>query len=165
MPYLICAAFKSIEQLAGQVAEYDYCPHSKRSYAVVVSETREQIQQQLQQLPATQGKGQQVRMCCCSNLPYAFLSVRHAFEQVHVAAFSLIQLPPLPCCTLQLQRKMCALLSRSLRIDEESAHYYLEEAGGDMKEAMRMAELDASWEHASGHHNMRRPLLLFKGSG
>mmetsp|Transcript_34368 Transcript_34368/g.76316 ORF Transcript_34368/g.76316 Transcript_34368/m.76316 type:complete len:327 (+) Transcript_34368:93-1073(+) len=46
----------------------------------------------------------------------------------------------------QLRRKMCSLLGRSLHIDDDAASYYLEEADGDVKKAMQLAEGDASWE-------------------
>lgn len=42
-------------------------------------------------------------------------------------------------CVLQLdmlQAKLCQLLGRSLMIDESTAKFYLEDAGGDVKAAM-----------------------------
>ena len=46
--------------------------------------------------------------------------------------------------------KMSALLAKSLKIDEGTARYYLEEANGDVKAAVRLARMDESWEHVAG---------------
>ena len=45
--------------------------------------------------------------------------------------------------------KMSALLAKSLKIDEGTARYYLEEANGDVKAAVRLARMDESWEHVA----------------
>lgn len=37
-----------------------------------------------------------------------------------------------------MRAKLCAMLGRSLRVDASTAHYYMEEARGDIKAAMRM---------------------------
>lgn len=46
--------------------------------------------------------------------------------------------------------KMSALMSRSLRIDESTAQFYLRDAGGDIKAAIRLAEQDQRWEAQLG---------------
>jgi len=45
--------------------------------------------------------------------------------------------------------KLSVLLSRGLRIDEAQAQFYLVQAGGDIKAAIRLQREDAAWEH---HH-------------
>lgn len=45
-----------------------------------------------------------------------------------------------------LRVKMSRLLGRSMRVDKETALFYIEEAGGDMKSAMSAAGEDAAWE-------------------
>ena len=47
--------------------------------------------------------------------------------------------PPLLLSLLQvdlLQARLCRMLGRSLYIDEDTAKFYLQDAGGDMKAAM-----------------------------
>ncbi|KIZ07719.1 F-box protein [Monoraphidium neglectum] len=46
----------------------------------------------------------------------------------------------------QLREKMSKLLGRSMRVDKETALFYIDEAGGDLKRAMSSASKDASWE-------------------
>ena len=46
--------------------------------------------------------------------------------------------------------KMSALMSRSLRIDESTAKFYLCDTGGDIKAAIRLAEQDRRWEQQLG---------------
>ncbi|KAK9916357.1 hypothetical protein WJX75_001755 [Coccomyxa subellipsoidea] len=43
--------------------------------------------------------------------------------------------------------KMSQLLGRGLRIDENTAKYYLADAGGDLKKAIKLFEEDKRWEH------------------
>eukprot|EP00775_Hariotina_reticulata_P005719 gene5719-5959_t len=48
-----------------------------------------------------------------------------------------------------LQAKLCVLLGRSLHVDESTAKFYLEDAGGDVKAAMEAFAQDLAWEGAT----------------
>jgi hypothetical protein len=45
-----------------------------------------------------------------------------------------------------LQAKLCQLLGRSLHVDDSTAKFYLEDAGGDVKAAMEAFADDLRWE-------------------
>ncbi|KAI8466126.1 MAG: hypothetical protein J3K34DRAFT_434807 [Monoraphidium minutum] len=49
----------------------------------------------------------------------------------------------------QLRAKMGQLLGRSLRVDRETALFYIDCAGGDVKRAVAEAERDAAWEEGT----------------
>ena len=54
--------------------------------------------------------------------------------------------PPMPAQVGALRLKMSRLLGRSMRMDDASALFYINEAGGDVKAAMGLAAADAAWE-------------------
>lgn len=45
--------------------------------------------------------------------------------------------------------KLCTLLGKSLRVDDETAKYYMDIADGDIKTAMKYYEQDTAWEQNS----------------
>jgi hypothetical protein len=55
-----------------------------------------------------------------------------------------------PTQEAQRQAKLAQLIARSMHIDEHSAKWYLDEAKGDLKAALKLAELDSQWEAAAG---------------
>jgi hypothetical protein len=63
-----------------------------------------------------------------------------------------------PAQEAQRQTKLAQLIARSMHIDEHSAKWYLDEAHGDLKAALKLAELDSQWEAAAGcrQRHMRR---------
>lgn len=46
----------------------------------------------------------------------------------------------------RLEEKMVAFISRSEKLDEATARYYLRDACGDMRRAIRLAREEAAWE-------------------
>jgi hypothetical protein len=49
----------------------------------------------------------------------------------------------------QRARAQAQLLSRTMRVDDRAALYYLEAAGGDVKAALSAAAADEQWEDAT----------------
>ncbi|KAG2451221.1 hypothetical protein HYH02_003828 [Chlamydomonas schloesseri] len=56
----------------------------------------------------------------------------------------------------RLRDKLVALLGRSLHVDEQTARYYLSEAGWCPKKAMAMCEQDLAWESRTPGSSRRR---------
>eukprot|EP00884_Botryococcus_braunii_P021077 jgi/Botrbrau1/7653/Bobra.0159s0095.1 len=93
-------------------------------------------------IPVSGGEGVEGMVC---RFIYDAIPIR---ELVVVAATEeeLLSLPDDPTPKQLQDSKISSMLAKGLKVDEDTARYYLDEAGGDLKQVFQLFEEDSRWE-------------------